>query len=515
MANHFDRVASVNAPRSTFNGDHTHKTTFDANDLVPILCEEILPGDTVDISTSAFTRLLTPIVPSMDNLYIDIHFFFTPNRLVWDNFERFMGQRDNPEDSVDFLVPSLREQDIDNRSNSDIFSYMGVPKPDTVTGNLRFNALPFRAYNLIYNEWYRDQNFFDSLEVPKDDGEDEEAQLYSIQKRRKARDYFTSSLPWPQKGDPVSLTLAGRAPVETPAGTGMPLTVEVGGGVNSVFLDSSGPNLNAGMIHEDGEGYPLWARLEGATAITINALRQSFQLQKFLERDARSGTRYIEVIYSHFGVTNPDYRLQRPEFLGHISEMVNFSTIPQTSATTEDSPQGNLAALGVTSSSGNRLVKSFSEHGHLIAIASVRSDLTYQRSIRKNFLRQTRVDYFWPSFAHLGEQTVMSREIYWDGSVPQDDVFGYNERYSEYRYIPSRLSGLFNSSEAQSLDVWHYAEDFANKPILGASFLEYNTPVKRNSAVPSEPDFKGDFTFKIKFSRCLPMYGTPGFVDHF
>lgn len=514
----FSKVAVANIQRSRFDRGFTHKTTFDANNLVPVFVDEVLPGDTFNLSTSQFCRLATPVKPSMDNLHMDVHFFFVPNRLTWDNWEKFMGAQDNPEDSTDYLVPTIDVTGDEASFESSIFDYFGIPQ--VASGSLEVNALPFRAYNLIWNEWFRDQNLQDSVIVSK--GDSDSRTNYSLLRRGKRHDYFTSALPWPQKGEPVGLTLSGNA-VTTITGDGVPSFTD-GSGHTPDALSSfggSGPVYTADVLAGDlswsdpsllGETV-----LDDVTAVTINALRQAFQLQKFLERDARGGTRYIEVIKSHFGVTNPDFRLQRPEYLGGTHNGVNMTTIAQTSGdfSGASTPQGNLSAMGTVSDHGHCFNKSFTEHGYIIGVASVYADLTYQQGLNRMWNRQTRVDFYWPSFSHLGEQEIFNSEIYAQGTAQDKEVFGYQERYAEYRYHPNRISGLFRSTNSTSLDVWHYAEDFATLPVLSPDFIVNNAPVKRNSAVPSEPDFICDFQFNLSCTRPMPMFGTPGFVDQF
>ena len=518
----FSNVAQAKVQRSSFNRSHNHKTTFDANYLIPVFVDEVIPGDTFKMSATTFARLATPIKPSMDNLHMDLHFFFVPNRLIWDNWERFMGAQDNPGDTTDYVIPTrdVNWNTVDEHTGN-IFDYMGIPFADkTLPLSHKINELPFRAYNLIWNEWYRDQNLQDSVEVYK--GDSFSADGFNLLKRGKRHDYFTSALPFPQKGEPVSLSLTGDAPI---SGIGAPLfdtdsfdqnspLRTDGASANNVFL---GGDPITGIESLRWDDPQLVAQLDDVTAVTINQLRQAFQLQRFLERDARSGSRYIEVIKAHFGVTNPDFRLQRPEYLGGCHENIKFTTIAQTTQTLTDStPQGNLAAMATVSGKKKCFNKSFTEHGFIIGLASVYADLTYQQGINRMWRRETRVDHYWPVFAHLGEQEIFNSEIYATGDPAQDDlIFGYQERYAEYRYHPDRISGEFRSTATQSLDVWHYAEDFASLPLLNASFIENNAPVKRNSAVQTEPDFIADFYFGLQSIRPMPLYGTPGFVDHF
>lgn len=515
----FAKAELAKPNRSKFNRSSTNKTTFDANMLIPIFVDEVIPGDTFNMSQTSFCRLATPIKPSMDNLYLDTHYFFVPSRLLWDNWERFMGAQDNPGDSTDYLIPTVNAVFADEAEYTEsIFDQFGIPRVES--GELHVSALPLRAYNLIFNEWYRDQNLQDSVVVEK--GDSDSLSNYELLRRGKRHDYFTSALPWPQKGEPVGLSLSGDAVVDI-SGNGVP-RFDAGSGsqplqtVNGSGFISVNINGTADQTLDWTDPALLGvANLDTVTAVTINELRQAFQLQKFLERDARSGTRYIEVIKSHFGVTNPDFRLQRPEFLGGAHENLHFTTIAQTSQAFENTtPQGNLSAMGTVGGQKHCFNRSFTEHGFVIGIASVYADLTYQQGLNRMWSRQTRVDHFWPVFAHLSEQEIFNKEIFASGDAAQDTtLFGYQERYAEYRYLPNRISGKFRSSYSNSLDVWHYSEEFESLPLLNGSFVENNAPVKRNSAVLTEPDFIADFYFGLQCVRPIPMYGTPGFIDHF
>jgi len=509
MKHTFSEVPKAEIPRSTFDRSHGHKTTFDAGYLIPVLVDEVLPGDTFKVNMTGFARLATPIFPIMDNMVMDVHFFAVPIRLVWDNWAKFNGEQTDPGDSTDYLIPQMTAHVAASGSLSD---YMGIPV--ATASPLGHASLWHRAYNLIWNTWYRDQNMQDSVVVDRDDGPDAIAD-YVLLRRGKRHDYFTSSLPWPQKGDAVTYPVGGSAPVVSTA-------VYMTGGVSRGVLETGNDNAGAFVAVQhtiagsDGQDLELrgTADLSAATAGTINQLRQAFQMQKMLERDARGGTRYTEIIRAHFGVTSPDARLQRPEFLGGGSTPVNISPIPQTSVSAA-TPQGNLAAMGVAVSN-NGFTTSFTEHCLILGLVSVRADLTYQQGLNRMFSRSTRFDYYWPALSHIGEQAVLQKEIFASGVSGEDNtVFGYQERYAEYRYKPSIITGLFRSDAAGSLDAWHLAQDFAAAPTLNAAFIVEDPPVDRVIAVSSEPHFLFDSYFQMHCARPMPIYGVPGLIDHF
>lgn len=534
--NQFAMVPRSEVPRSSFKIQHTHKTTIDSGYLFPIYVDEILPGDSFKVKANFFARLSTPIVPIMDNLYLETFFFFVPNRLVWDNWVKMMGEQKQPNDSISFNVPQIVSP-VAGYLQHTIYDYLGLPTAGQVAAGqtITHSALPLRAYALIYNEWFRDENLAPAFTIPTGDGPDLYT-TYALQRRGKRHDYFTSCLPWPQKGASVPMPgPTGQAPVVgigwvSSAATGAAVTArETGGG--SVAYASGFSTATAGSVYVRGTTTPasaafpqVFANLNAATQATINELRTSFQIQKLLERDARGGTRYAELIRSHFGVISPDARQQRPEYLGGGSTMVSINPVTQTSGTSDSAtpytptPQGNLAAYG-TAGLGHGWTQSFTEHGYVIGVCQIRADLSYQQGLRRMWSKKSRYDFYWPAFAHLGEQAILNKEIYANGIVAEDDaVFGYNERWSEYRYNPSIVTGAFRSNyPGGGLDVWHLSQNFTARPTLGAEFIFDKPPVSRVLAVPGPTgqEFLLDCFFNVTAARPLPMYSVPGMADHF
>lgn len=562
----FSDAPAMYMKRTKFDRSHVYKTTFNSGKLIPVFVDEVLPGDTTRMSVNYFARLATPIKPIMDNIYLDWFFFFVPNRLVWEHWQNFCFEQEDPDDDTDYVIPSVTATgNSDNSYVGSLWDYFGLPV--NTSGNLSgISALPFRGVYLIWNEWFRDENLQKSVKIQKGDNNEvldsaraseQPAWVFTTgtsivpglacPPRGKRHDYFTSSLPWTQKGPGVSIGLAGTATLVDPSpvsgyfvqqsdnSLGAAQLAE-SGGVHSVYTGNGtlqyyggfstsivGHSVNGGGTSTatalPGSSWlskDSYADLDSSSIFTINSLRTAFQMQKFYERLARGGSRYTEVLRSFFGVVSPDARLQRPEFLGSFTKMVNVNPIAQTSATDDTSPQGNLSAYGVTAAKFHGFTKSFVEHGYIIGFVCARADLTYQQGINKMWIRSTVYDFYWPTFAHLGEQAIELREIYAQGSEADTTVFGYQERYAEYRYKPSQITGKFRSSvTGGTLDKWHLSQFFKTAPALNEEFIVENPPIERIIAVPSEPEFLLDIGFRYTTVRPMPMFGTPGLVDHF
>lgn len=550
----FSDAPAMYMRRTKFDRSHVYKTTFNSGKLIPVFVDEVLPGDTSSLRVRYFSRLATPVKPIMDNIYLDWFFFFVPNRLVWNHWQNFCFEQEDPDDSTDYVCPTtslIGKADTLNGVGT-LWDYFGLPTglSSTISG---INALPFRGVYLIWNEWFRDENLQKSVKIQKGDANEvfdgsrvseQPEWLQGIPEsylpcppRGKRHDYFTSALPWTQKGPGVSIGLAGTAPIAlssdakvvpntvsqyfNQAGVTSLKTPEQG--VNSVFSStpsSSGTVLNLqtpiSVSAQKGLANNFYANLDDSSIFTINSLRTAFQMQKFYERLARGGSRYTEVLRSFFGVVSPDARLQRPEFLGSFTKMMNINPIAQTSSTNDTTPQGNLSAYGVTGANFHGFTKSFVEHGYVFGFCCARADLTYQQGINRMWTRSTVYDWYWPTFSHLGEQAILLKEIYATGDPKQDNsVFGYQERYAEYRYKPSVICGKFRSNIKGNLDVWHLSQYFETAPKLSPEFIQEDIPIGRIIAVPTEPQFLIDIGFKYTTVRPMPMFGTPGLVDHF
>lgn len=561
--------ANVGIERSTFNRHTDHKTTLNSGKLVPFLVDEILPGDTFDVETSALFRMATPLRPVMDNAYLDYYYFFVPSRLLWEHFEEFHGASDSAwTQPVEYEIPQY-DVPTGGFTVGSLADYMGIPTY-TGTGD-SVNALPFRAYRKIWNDWFRDENLMDEVKLNLGDTEDApDVSGYDLNELLpvcKLHDYFTSVLPAPQKGDPVQIPMLGEAFVhvgdnnpfwQNYASNGMAFYSTPGGTLpepgttrNTEFATvlsykgngtaSDGNQYGAftlrylkDMDRTDGEEqtaitqstgatlYPvnLWADLSSATVATINQLRLAFQVQKVLERDARGGTRYTEMIRAHFNVISPDQRLQRAEYLGGKRVDINMQEVTQSSSSVASNPLGTVGALSKTTVTGKSFVKSFTEHGYLLGVMCIRTDRAYQQGLNRMWSRKKRFDFYLPAFAHIGEQPVYNKEIYWqNGQTENEEVFGYQEAWADYRYKPSTVSGYFRSNApGGSLDSWHYADDYAELPRLSEDWIKEPTEnIDRTIAASSEyvHQFIADFYLKMKCTRPMPVYSIPGLIDHF
>lgn len=508
----FSQTKTAEIPRSSFDLSHGLKTTFDAGLLVPILSLEVIPGDTINCRASLFGRLATPIKPILDNMYLETFFFFIPWRQTYDDFVKLMGEQENPGDSIDYTIPVLSNATCTELS---LYDYLGIPL-GTDFDQVPVSALVLRAYYQVYNYWFRDQNLMTSIDVDRGPGPDDWGDAPPL-RRRKRKDYVTAGLPFPQKGPAVSIPLGVSEVLVEDYNALNQVVIKSAADDLYYSLDPSGSVLTMGSSVTPGQYVkPMYvANFQGAT---INDLRESFQIQKLLERDARGGTRYPEILMSHFRVNDPALLVyQRPLYLGGGSTRINVTPVQQTTPGSDpDTPQGNLAAYGTVSDSNHGFTSSFTEHGLVLGIVNVRADLTYQQGLERYWSRQTRYDFYWPVLSHLGEQDVKNKEVFVSNDpAVDDDVFAYMPRYDEYRYKMSLITGLFRSDAAASLDVWHLAQDFAALPALNQAFIEDNPPIDRVVAVPSEPDLLLDVFFKIKAARPLPLYGTPGLIDHF
>ena len=547
---------NLDIARSTFRRDHSVKLSFNVGDVIPFYVDEVLPGDTFQLKTSMVARLQTLLTPMMDNLYLDTYFYFVPNRIVWQHWRELMGENTQSAwiPTTEYSVPQVTAPS-GGWSIGSIADYMGIP---TGVANLSVNALPFRAYALIMNEWFRDENLSDPLNIPVDDatlaGSNGTNYITDVVKggmpfkAAKFHDYFTSALPAPQKGPDVTIPVAqgGNLPVVTLADRvdhsqfKAPMSAWISGsqpnkdyssvvqtwnfGSNFGGTDIESVSTGVGFdspSSRDGSMYldNLWAIQSGTvTAATINQLRMAFQIQKLYEKDARGGTRYIEILKSHFGVTSPDARLQRPEYLGGNRIPVNINQVVQSSATqASGTPLGDTAAFSVTTDVHGDFIKSFVEHGFVIGIMVARYDHTYQQGLERFWSRKDRLDYYFPVFANIGEQPILNKEIYAQGNSTDDEVFGYQEAWADYRYKPSRVAAEMRSKAPTSLDVWHLADEYTQLPKLSDAWIrEDKTNVDRVLAVTSAVSNQmfADIYIQCKATRPMPMYSIPGLIDH-
>lgn len=541
---HFSNAPTMDITRSKFKMPHDHKTTFNTGELIPIGLWETLPGDTFKSNQASLVRMATPIYPVMDNAWMDVYYFFVPNRLVWDHWKEFMGENTTSywTPNVTYTLPTTKAPK-DGWKKGTLADYFGIPI--NVDG-IEVDSLPFRAYALIYNEWFRSENLIEPLDINKGDstteGSNGEDEVTDVEKGGKPvhvgrlADYFSSALPGPQKGPDVfiPLSLNGSAPImfgnsmnniELPNSNkkvGANETTANGGNFYTSDEDGSNlaqiPSIIAANVKADNT-YSMYADLTNAGSIgnqtTINQLRQAFAIQKMYEKDARGGSRYTEVIRTHFGVISPDARQQRPEYIGGKRIPINMTQVVQNSATGEVSPQGNTAAYSLTIDNDDMVTKSFTEHGFVMALACVRTDRTYQQGIERHWLRRKREDFYFPALANIGEQYIKNAEIYAQGTEEDNEAFGYQEAWAEYRYKPSRISGEMRSTYETPLDSWHYGDKYDKLPILGKDwFNETRVNVDRTLAVQTQDQFIADFHFNTTWVRPMPIYSVPGLIDH-
>lgn len=547
----FSQLPRVNISRSKFNRDSTVKTSFNVGDLIPFYIDEVLPGDTFQVKTNLVARMQPLVSAPMDNLYLDTYYFFVPNRLVWNHWKELNGENTEsawiPE--TEYQVPQIQSP-TGGWNIGTIADYFGIP---TGISGLSVSALPFRAYSLICNEWFRDENLKDPLETPVDDttvvGVNTGNYITDCAKgglpfkAAKLHDYFTSCLPGPQKGPDVTLNIAsGTVPVSTSSVSrsvsGVPLTLSMSDGYvnpiagyralygicsesSNIMKATSGANYVQETVADAGiEPLNLVANFDssgGLPLVTINQLRTAFQIQRMYEKDARGGTRYTEILRSHFGVTSPDSRLQRPEYLGGQRIPININQVVQSSSSTENSPQGNVAAYSLTSESHGDFIESFTEHGFIIGLMVARYEHTYQQGINRLWSKKSRTDFYLPVLANIGEQPVLNKEIYASGTDVDDEVFGYQEAWADYRYKPSIVTGEMRSNHNKTLDSWHWADDYDVLPKLSSSWIDEDKGnIDRSLAVTSSlaNQLYADIYVQNQTTRPMPVYSVPGLIDH-
>lgn len=522
------RIQNANITRSKFVNQWTRKTAFDAGKLIPILVDEVLPGDHMSYQITAYIRMATPLFPMFDEQRVDTHFFFVPNRIVWDNWVKMMGEQQSPGDSIAFTVPQVGTNPA-GEPVGNLYDHMGIPTVGQLAaGGHSINALPFRMYNLIWNTWFRDENLSTASTQVKNDGPDTN-NWYNILDRAKSHDYFTTALPWPQKFTAPTVPIGGTAPV---IGIGksnqaFPVANQAvfeANATNPTYAIAAGPidlTANDSKFFVRGNhattGYPqIFADLAATSGVAINTLRQAWMVQSLLERDARGGTRYVELVRSHFGVTIPDFRVQRPEYIGGGQSSLNITPIAQT-APTAGVPLGAIGGAG-TSAGSHRASYASVEHGYIIGLISIKSELSYQQGFDKHWKRFTRLDFYWPELAELGEQAVFNYEIYASGAAADLLVFGYQERYQEYRTRQSDVTGIMRSTATGTLDAWHLAQRFLTLPALNNAFVLEDPPMVRilaAGALTAGQEYLANIMYNRVAVRPLPTYGTPAQMGRF
>ncbi len=524
-SNQFAQEPGIKIGRSQFDRSHGMKTAFDASYLYPIFVDDVLPGDTFTMKLNGFARIFSPLdAPIMDNIELETFFFFVPNRLVWSNWAYFNGEHDEAGiQDTDYTIPILEggagvTHNVGQFNGYGLAAYMGLPH-NLTPDDTEVSALPFRGYNLIYNEWFRSQNLINEVDNIVGNGPDDLLTFYDLLKSAKKHDYFTSCLPYVQKGDAVDIALSGFPEVTTSQAEGSNVGLLATAVSGYRELDSGAAQVDVSASVASG-AQVMFVDLSTIAGMNVNTLRESVAIQRLLERDARGGTRYVEIIKSHFGVTSPDFRLQRPEYLGGGKSYINVSPVANTrgvdsadSISGNDEPQGELRGVGTGSINGHGWAKSFTEHGYVIGLIRARGDITYFQGLERHWSRSTRYDFYIPALANLGEQSILNKELYVTNVANTDNaVFGYQERWSEYRYKPSKITGVFNPDAAANLGFWHLAEDFAAAGPLNQAFIEDQTPMSRITTTTAQPDFLLDMWFDYKCARPIPVHSIPSLI---